>query len=222
MLKYTEGRIIVEIDLEKKNWHQFDDGTKIRLERKYENFNERYTRPVNAIVVSSEHIPSGSEILIHHNCTHDTNRIFNYKQLSGKDEASDIKYYSIHEDEVFAWRDKDEWKPLPGFDFALRIFKPYKGILHGIEPEKIKQCLYLTTGKYKDQVCITLQAVDYQIIFQDVNGREGNLIRLRTEGDEKTQREPEIVAIHHEYTEMVKYRQLIVGLTKSDAKPINI
>ena len=235
-LKHVENRIIVSIDLEAKNWHQFDDGTKIRLERKYENFNERYTRPVNATVISAEHIPAGSEILIHHNCTHDTNRIFNYKQLSGKEEASDIKYYSIHEDEAFAWAVKQKktdgrygrnwwyennWHPLPGFDFALRVFKPYKGILHGVEPEKIKQVLFMLTGKYKGKVCVTLQAVDYQIIFQDMNGREGNLIRLRTDGDENTQREPEVVAIHHEYTDMVDRGKLIVGITKNDARPIN-
>jgi hypothetical protein len=70
------GRVIIKINLESKNTHTFADGTKIRLERQYDNFNMRYVKPVNAEVVSSKYIPEGSEILIHHNATHDTYRLF--------------------------------------------------------------------------------------------------------------------------------------------------
>lgn len=219
-MNHTEGRIVVSVDLEKKNWHQFADGTQIRLERKYENFNMREVNPVNAVVVSAENIPSGAEILIHHNTIHDTNRIFDYQQLSGTVESSSIKYYSIREDEAFAWRKENEWEPLPGFDFALRVFKPYNGILEGIEPMVIKNTLFMLTGKYKNQVGVTIQASDYQIVFQDVNGREGNLIRIRTDGDDKTQREPELVLLHHAYTKKVFANELLVGLTKKDAKTL--
>ena len=219
-IRHTEGRIVVSIDIEGKNWHMFDNGTKIRLERKYENFNLREVNPVNAIVISAENIPVGSEILIHHNTIHDTNRIFDYQQLSGMAEASSIKYYSIIDDEAFAWLNGDSWEPLPGFDFALRVFKPYNGILAGIEPTPLKNTLFMLTGKYKNQVGITLQASDYQIVFQDVNGREGNLIRIRTEGDEKTQREAELVMLHHAYTKKVFANELLVGLTKKDAKTL--
>lgn len=220
MLMHTEGRIVISVDLEAKNSWTFEDGTKIRMERKYDNFNMRYVKPVNAIVVSAETIPVESEILIHHNATDTTNQIFDYQPLSGKEAASEIKYFSIREDEAFAWLKGFTWNPLPGFDFALRVFKPYNGILQGVEPTLIKNVLYITTGQYKGLVCHTLRASDYQIIFQDTNGQEGNLIRVRTSEDTKTQREEEISVIDHSLTEQVLNGKLIVGVTKSDAKPL--
>lgn len=219
-LIHTEGRIIVSVDMNYKNSHTFADGTKISLERKYDNFNMRYTQPVNAVVVSAENIPKGAEIIIHHNCTHETNRILNYQSLSGKAESSQIKYYSILETEAFAWHDGKRWQPLDGYDFALRIFKPYKGVIDGIEPDLIKEVLWVTTGEYKNKACITLKACDYQLIFQDRNGQESNLIRFRSKENEKEKREMEIVAIHDEYTEKILIGELSVGLIKSDAKPL--
>lgn len=219
-LTHVENRIIVLIDLDKKNWHQFDDGTKIRIERKYDNFNMRHVNPVNAIVVSGDGLPEGAEVLVHHNSIHETNLITNFKPLSGKAEASEIKHYSISENEAFAWHDGISWQPLKGYDFALRIFKPYNGILDGIEPTLIKQVLWLTTGQYKNKACIVLQASDYQLIFQDRNNKEGNIIRLRTEENQKEQRESEVVAIHNHYTEMILRGELIIGLSKTDAKPL--
>lgn len=220
-LVHIEGRIIVSVDMNYKNFHTFQDGTKISLERKYDCFDQKYKQPVNAIVVSAEHIPEGSEILIHHNATHETNIIHNYQKLSGTTEAADIRYFSILESEAFVWRNEDEWRPLPGYDFALRVFRPYKGTLHGIEPTLIKNVLFVTTGEYKGLICHTLKAVDYELIFQDTTGREKRLIRIRTNGDPKTQREEEIVAISHGLTDEYSKGELLVGLSKSDAKPIN-
>lgn len=219
-LKHVEGRLVVKIDLNYKNSHTFEDGTKIELARKYDNFNQRYTQPVNAWVESAENIPSGSEVIVHHNCVHETNRILNYKPLSGSVEGSDIRYFSIQENEAFAWRSGDQWLPLPGFDFALRIFKPYEGVLDGIEPTQVKDVLWMTTGEYKDKACITLRHSDYEMIFQDINGREGNIIRIRTSDNPVDQRESEVVAIHDELTEKVLAGKLLVGLNKSNAKPI--
>ena len=105
-LTHVEGKLVVRIDMNYKNSWTFEDGTKIVLERKYDCFDEKYTRPVNAIVVSAGNIPAGSEVIIHHTCTHDTNRVFNYQPLSGEVEASDIRYFSIREDEAFAWYDE--------------------------------------------------------------------------------------------------------------------
>lgn len=219
-LTHVENRIVVAIDHEKKNWHQFEDGTKIRLERKYDNFNMRIVNPVNAIVVSGENIPEGAEVIVHHNCAHETNLINNFQPLSGSVQASDIKYYSISENEAFAWHDGNEWQPLKGYAFALRIFKGYKGILQGIEPTLINGILWIITGEYKNKACITLKAADYQLVFQDRNNKEGNIIRLRTEDNPKDQRESEVIAIHNDYTNKVLNGELWVGLTKSDAKPI--
>jgi hypothetical protein len=217
----VENRIVVKVDMEGKNSHTFSDGTTIKLERKYDNFNMRYVNPVNAIVVSAEFIPDGAQILIHHNSAHDTNRVFNYTSLSGEDIASNIRYFAIPESEAFAWYNGSEWVPLPGFDFAMNVFKPYKGVLQNIEPPQIKDTLLITTGEYKGQVVRTLKAANYCIIFQDVNGREGNIIRIRSSEDLKMQRECEIVALDHNFTKMYNQGELIAGVNKSDAKPIS-
>src|SRR5688500_10528513 len=147
-LQYVQDRVILWVNLEEKNFHTFEGGQKIRLERNWDNLNQRYVQPVNATVISAEGIPEGAEILIGHNSTHPTNQIFNYKNLSGEDIASDIKYFSVPLTECFAWRvGENEWQPLPNFDFALRVFKPYSGLIAGIEPTVCKDTLYATTGK---------------------------------------------------------------------------
>lgn len=219
-LIHTEGRIIISVDTEGKNSHTFENGTTIRIERKYDNFDRKHTQPVNAIVISGENIPEGAEIIIHHNATDEVNLIHNYKSLAGTDVASSIKYFSIRESEAFAYRDGKEWLPLPGYDFALRVFKPYNGILEGVEPTLIKGVLFVTTGEYKNNVCITLKACDYQLVFQDITGREKNLIRFRSSENVQEQRECEVVAYHNEYTKKVLSGDLLVGLTKIEAKPL--
>ncbi|HXP51572.1 MAG TPA: hypothetical protein VN922_16565, partial [Bacteroidia bacterium] len=131
-----------------------------------------------------------------------------------------INYYSVPEDQIFLWRDGDTWKPLKGYATGLRVFRPYRGILHGIEPTKIKDTLYITSGALTGKVCHTLKAVDYCIIFQDVTGREGQVIRFRHSDDEEIPRE-EIVCISHSLTEELEAGDIWIGLTPRDAKPIN-
>lgn len=214
-IKHTHGRVVIKIDIEGKNSHTFSDGTVIRLERNYNNFNKRETEPVNATVISAENIPTDAEILISHNALHEVNKINNYKA-----ETVDIKYYSIPETDCFAWRDeKGELKPMKNFAFALRVFEPYKGILQGIEPKLIPKVLYITTGELSGNICHTLKAADYTIIFQDTNGREGNVIRCRHFEDEINERE-EVVAISGSLTKKLKKGELLIGLSPTNCKPI--
>ena len=213
-----KNRVIIKVDLESKNSHTFEDGTKIRLERVYDNFNLRYTKPVNAIVVNAHNMPEGAEVLIHHNSTHDTYRIFNYKGLS-EEASSDIKYYSIPEEECYLWRKDSDWKPCTNFATGLRLFKPLETTFIGIKPEKISQRLYATSGDIKGKVVITLKACDYEIIYQDEKGQEDRVIRFRyyPEGHERN----EVIGIDHELTRAVKEGKILVGLSDTDAKKIN-
>ena len=134
-LRSPENRVIIKVDLESKNSHTFKDGTKIKLERVYDNFNMRYVKPVNAEVVSAKDIPTGSEILIHHNATHDTYKIFNYQRPTAE-ASSDMQYFSIPIEECFMWRSEkgSMWNPLNNFITGLRIFEHilvfYKGLIH--------------------------------------------------------------------------------------------
>lgn len=222
-LKATSGRVVVWADLEEKNYHTFSDGTKIRRERQYNEFNKRISQPVNATVIDAENIPSGARILVSHNALHDTNRVFDYKKLSGGDEASDIKYYSLPEADCFAWIDKDgNPNPLTGICFAWRVYKPYTGTLEGIEPELIPNVLYIYTGELTGNVCHVLKASDYEIIYQGDNGREARVLRCRHfEGDEMNERE-EVTAIAHDLSDKVNSGEYLIGLSPSDAKQISI
>ena len=216
-----KGRVIIKIDLESKNSHTFADGTKIRLERQYDNFNMRYVKPVNAEVVNANKVPEGSEILIHHNATHDTYRLFNYLPPT-QDASTSLKFYSIPESECFFWREKvgAEWKTLDNFVTALRVYKPYLGSFEGIEPTLVKNKLYITSGEYEGKVVEVLNASDYQVIYQGDDGSEKSLIRVRHFEFEENERE-EIVAIDHGLTEKVKLGEFFVGYDKSNAQKLN-
>ena len=218
-LKAPSNRVIIKVDLESKNSHTFKDGTKIKLERVYDNFNMRYVKPVNAEVVDAKDIPSGSEILIHHNATHDTYKIFNYQRPT-TEASSDIQYFSIPIEECFMWREEkgSSWNALNNFVTALRIFKPYKGMLQGIEPEVMNNKLYITSGELKGRAVNTVISSDYEIIYQNDDGTEGRIIRLRyyPDGNDRN----EIIAVNDYMTELVENGDLWVGYSKSDAKQL--
>jgi hypothetical protein len=219
-LKAPKNRVVIKVDLESKNTHKFADGTTIRLERQFDNFNMRYVKPTNAIVVSANNIPEGAEILIHHNSTHDVYRIFNYLPPT-TDASSDVKYYSIPEEECFFWREKigDEWKPMPNFVTALRLFKPYVGTFEGVPHTLLKDRLLITSGELKGKAVITLKSSDYEIIYQNENGTEDRVIRVRyyNEWNERN----EIITIDDNLTEMIDNGEVLVGLSSSDAKTLN-
>ena len=203
-----EGKIIIEVDLEYKNSHTFDSGQKIRLERGYDNFNGRYTNPVNGVVINGEGLEKGTEIIVHHNSTHDTNKVFNYqhKPLCG--------IYSVPIDECYVYFDKT-WKPFDGFSLGYRLFQPYKGKIKGIQPTLIKNKIYVTQGEYAGSVVNTLKFADYELIFQDKNGKENRIIRIRNSGERS-----EVVAIDHDATNKLTKCELLIGINPNDAKLI--
>jgi hypothetical protein len=219
-LKAPSNRVIIKVDLESKNSHTFKDGTKIKLERVYDNFNMRYVKPVNAEVVDATDIPVGSEILIHHNATHDTYKIFNYQKPTAE-ASSDMQYFSIPIEECFMWRSQkgSTWNPLNNFITGLRIFEPYTGFLHGVDPTLVKNKIYVTSGELSGNVVGTVISSDYEIIYQNDDGTEGRIIRLRyyPEGNDRN----EVISVEHELTEKVVKGDLLVGYNISDAKKLN-
>lgn len=214
-LKHVKGRVIVKVDIDSKDSHTFADGTKIEYARRFNNLDRNHTQPVNAIVISGEGIKKGAEIIVHFNSIHDSNRIFDYKDGNDK-----IQYYSIHEGMCFAWHDGKEWLPLPPYDFGLRVFQPYEGKLYGIAPKLLKDTLFVTTGGLKNKTVKTISHSDMQIVFQDKNGREGNLIRFRPFGDEKNQREEESIAVLEDITDKILSGEYLIGMNSRDAKSI--
>jgi hypothetical protein len=184
-----------------------------------DNFDRKYTEQVLGVVVDAENIPTDAFVLFHHNSLHDTYEIKNHSQLSGKEIASGIKYFSIMERDVFFWKmnAEHEWHPTEGYATALRVFKPYEGFIEGIPPTKINDTLFVTSGKYQGKIVRTLKASDYQLTFRcPLTGRDVSMIRFRPDGDKE--REPEAIAIMDELTKQVKKQELLIGLTPSDAK----
>jgi hypothetical protein len=216
------GRVIIRIDHEGKNSWTFRDGTKIRLERQFDNFNRRETEPVNAEVVDAENIPSGAEILIHHNAVHPTYAINNLGTLSGEVTGTTVKHYAIPEEECFLWRTPEmtEWKPCRNYATALRVFEPYRGVLEGIAHTKLKNTLYITSGELKGHVAKCAHASDYEIIYQGREGREERIIRIRHFENEDNIRE-EVICLLNELTEKVNRGELYVGLSAADCAPLN-
>jgi hypothetical protein len=222
-LKHVEGRIVAKVDREQKQGFTLSDGTEIALIRDVDNFDRRYTEQVLGVVVDAENIPKDALVLFHHNSLHETYEIRNHSQLSGKEIASGIKYFSIMERDVFFWkmREEQEWRPTENFQTALRVFKPYEGFIQGIPPKQITDTLYVTSGDLQGKVVRTLKASDYLITFRDpTTGRDVQIIRFRPHGDEKEKREPEAIAIMNNLTEQLNNGELLVGLTTKDAKPI--
>lgn len=219
-LKAPINRVIIKVDLESKNSHTFKDGTKIKLERVYDNFNMRYVKPVNAEVVNAADIPAGAEILIHHNATHDTYKIFNYQRPTAE-ASSDMQYFSIPIEECFMWRNEkgSTWNALNNFITGLRVFQPYKGFLEGVAPTLVKDKIYVTSGELSGNVVGTVISSDYEIIYQDDDGTEGKIIRIRyyPEGNDRN----EVISIEHEMTNKVRNGDLLVGYNVSDAKKLD-
>ncbi len=214
-LIHVEGKVVIKIDMDSKDSWTFQNGMKIEYRRRFNNLNVRETSPVNAITISGENINKGAEILIHPNAVQDSYRIFDYK-----DSVDTIRYYSIPIDMCFAWHDGNDWCPLPPYAFALNVYKPYEGILTGIEPTQLKDTLFVLTGELQNKVVKTIPFSSYIIVFQGKNGREQQIIRFRPFGDEKNGREEEAVAVLNDVTEKVLKGMFIVGISISDAKKI--
>jgi hypothetical protein len=98
---------------------------------------------------------------------------------------------------------------------GLRIFEPYAGFLQGIEPTLIKNKIYVTSGELTGNVVGTVISSDYEIIYQDDDGTEGKIIRLRyyPDGNDRN----EVISIEHEFTKRVIDGDLLVGYNISDA-----
>jgi hypothetical protein len=221
-MKHVQGRIVVKADKDGKNWHTFSDGKKIRLEREYDNLDRKHTSQVLGEVVSGEYVPSGAMILFHHNSMHPVNQIFNHSELNGEELASGVQVYSIPETECYLWKmpGEKDWKPLKGFATALRVFKPYDGFIEGVLPEKMNNILYITSGKLKGKVCHTLKASDLSIIFNNEQGVEETIVRVRHfEGEDLHERE-EIIAIDNALTKMVKAGKLLVGIDHNHCEKV--
>jgi len=213
----ANDRVLIIADLHSKSTYRFANGMEISLVRNVDNMNRRQTQPVNGIVLNAKNIPTGSEIIMHHNALDGNNELVNYKRLG--EESQNVKYLSVPEHDCYLYRlpNSEKWLPCEGFATALRCYTPYSGIIEGIKPTRLKNRLLITSGKYKGQVCLVANGADYQMVFQGLNGREQNVIRLRTFEYENFERD-EIIGVDHENTRLYNAGKLLAGITPDDAK----
>jgi hypothetical protein len=220
-MRALKDRVVIKVDVEQKNNTTFSDGTTIRLERDYNNLDRTYVSQVLGEVIDSEYIKKGALVLFHHNSIHDVNTVFDSDILTPEEEKAGFKIISIPDSECFLWKEKGEkeWHPMKNFCTALRVFKPYKGVLQGIKPTLIKNVLYLLTGEYEGKICHTLKAVDYQITFRNEKGVDESFIRCRHFEDDWNERE-ELIAIADDLIKQVKQGKLLIGLSDEDCKSL--
>mgnify|MGYP003651273728 CR=1 FL=1 len=222
MIKNIPGRIVVKADIEGKNWHKFTHGSKIRIERNYNNLDRKHTQQVLGEVVSADNIPSEAMILFHHNSIHPVNMINNHTQLSGDEIASGIQYYSFVEDECYIWKlyNEKKWNPMTGFGIVLYLFEPYIGPLLGIPPKKIKDILYIANGpRHQGMACHCYKNSGMPIIFINEKGIEETIIRFRS--FENYNDREEILAVNYEITDKINSGEIYVGTNEKDCKPLN-
>jgi hypothetical protein len=217
-IKPLPGCYIVSVDTKEKDTHTFEGGLKIHLERGYNNLDVKHTIQVKGTVVSGENIPIGALVLFHPNAIHDTYKLNNTSSLSGESEVSSVSLYAIPEGQIFLWKtDATYWQPTKNFFLAYRVFEPYKGLIQNIEPKKIKDVLYVLTGEYAGKIVGTLKACDYEVIFNDTDGRERTVIRARHFENELHDRE-EIMTIRRDLTKRYDSGELLIGINASSAK----
>lgn len=205
-------RILIKANREKKNSFQLTEDVNIKLVRGIENFDRKQTEPVQGIVVNSEIVPIGSEVLMAHNSLHPVNEIFDHKLELDDNEV----LYAIPKREVYFYKEKGgNWKPLEGYLVILKLFKPYSGILQGIPPTEIVDKFWVVEGEYKHQVVIADKFCFYTIIFQGEKGREEHVSRMRSD-------EFELHGISGELTEHVLSGELLIGETAETAKKFEL
>ena len=202
-LKAPPGMILVKVEMHNKENIKFASGETIVVERGYD-FNLRQDKPSIGIMVDGGDAPAGSLVLIHHNSTESSYEVFNYEN------EKDHKLYSIPKDMVFLYRKDGEWFPFENFVISSRIFKPYKGILIGVDGSVVKNRMYIHRGLHEGNACVTLVNCDYELIFY-IDGKENRIIRTRTR---------EILGIDVELTELIKKGEYEIGLNTSEAKKL--
>lgn len=200
MMKPTEGKVVIKIDLKQKEKYRFSNGQAIYISRGH-NYNLREDNPNVAEVIDAAKIPAKSLCLIHHNATQDSYKIF--------EEKEDV--FSIPEDMVFLYFENGEWKPNENFVISNRIFKPYNGFLIGIDHELVKNRMYIEKGLYEGNVVITSPYCDYEIVFF-IDGVEQHIIRTRVR---------ELFGLDKELSDAVKKGEYLVGINSKEAKIIN-
>ena len=214
--------VIIKIQVTNKEIYNLAEGVDITISRGYE-FNRRLDYPSYGIIMDAKNIPTGAECLVHHNSTEACYIVpYGNEQLTEQEISDGFKVFSIDVDMCFVYRtDGGEWQPCEEYLITKRIFKKYSGKMVGIEPEVVKNRMFVVKGSdsYDGEVTdlsglvlCTLVNCDYEIVYHNKQHKEERIIRTRHR---------EIEAIDYGMTEQVKKGKLMVGLNPSNCETLN-
>jgi hypothetical protein len=209
--KCTNGNVLIRLGTKNKDKYNLTEDIQIELEHGY-NFNLREDRPNLAEVMDGLGLTIGTKILVNYLALEKTYEIEGNDLLTKEEIAEGYKAYSVPEDMCFAYFKDGEWLPCKDIFLTLRVYKPYKGKLEGIEPQLVKNRMYCTKGEYAGKVLVTTLNCDYQIEWHNENNREEKLIRTL---------EREIMAIDEGMGKDLKKGKYLIGYSESDAKTLN-
>lgn len=210
--------IILKMDVRQKEKFNLTEDIQIEISKGF-NFNLREDRSSMGYIINGRGLTKGHQALCHHLTIESGNEVVGETILTEAEKKEGYKVFSVDRDMVFATSpDGIEWHPCKDFLITLRIFKPYKGKLKGIEPTVLKDRMYIIKGvdEFEEQItdlsdkvaCTTVNS-DYQIIWHNKKNREQSLIRTRSR---------EVLAIDNGMLEDLKNGELLIGLTATDCK----
>lgn len=220
-MKALRNRALIKMNLKQNAKYAFDSGVVIDLEHGF-NFNLREDRGTKGYIIDGCGLPEGTEVLVHYLSSEPQYLVSNEEILTEEEKTEGYKVFAIPEDNVFIYMDKNgEWKPCKEFLITTRIYKPYTGIMVGVEPQLVTNRMYVISGSddwddeqndLSGKVLVTLDHADYEIIFYSKDNKEGRIIRTRTR---------EIQAVDEFLTKKVKKGEYIIGRSPSEAKTLN-
>lgn len=180
-IKPVGRRVIVLVDVDEKNAHQFtkEDGTigKLYVANEY-SWDSRISNFTQGVLLTDyKNLKAGTHVLAHHNSMGDECEITDKRIPHGH------KLFSI--DEIFVYFGVEDGKiiPIDGFMLAERIYLEQSSLLD-VEKVKIPNKLRIKavpdtiTDIKSGDVVITFIHSDYEMTH-NVNGKIENLIRLR-------------------------------------------
>lgn len=219
-MRALRNKVLIRIDMTQKEKYSLGNGKTLHWQRGF-NFNLREDRATYGYVVDGNGMKEGTPVLVNYLSTEPSYAADNETILTEEEKKEGFRIRNIEADMIFCYFDGEKWQPCKGFLITKRIFKPYNGLLVGIEHERIKGRLYVVKGfdeydgevtDLSGKVCCVTPHSDVELIWHDESSRERRLIRTMNR---------EIEAIDNDMTEQVKNGELLVGVAHNYCSTLN-
>lgn len=218
-MKAIKNFVLIKIDVTQKEKYALTKDVTIQIIKGF-SFNLRVERSSMGYVIDGEGLPHGSKLLINYLGLEPTYHVPNYNYLTEEEVKEGYKVINIPKDMAFAYNSGTGWIPCEDYLITLRIFKPYKGLMTGIEPQIVKNRMFVVAGydNYDGEktdlsglVAVTTPNCDYHITYHDTDNKQYDLMRSMNR---------EIEAIDYDMTEKLNNGELLIGYSPNDCKTL--